>query len=64
MANLLFANGTNREFTLFRSDVGSTHDLGFYGRGFYFTFNPESNWMKFAKGEASYYGSLVKDYFI
>jgi hypothetical protein len=61
---LVCYHGTNREFNVFRSDVGSTHDLGFYGRGFYFTFNPESNWMKFAKGEASYYGSLVKDYFI
>jgi hypothetical protein len=61
---LVCYHGTNREFNVFRNDVGTAHDMGFYGRGFYFTFNPDGKWMKYAIGEAEYYGSIVKGYFI
>jgi hypothetical protein len=61
---LVCFHGSNREFNVFRSDVGRANDMGFYGRGFYFTFNTDGKWIKFAKSEAGYYGSIVKDYFI
>ena len=61
---LVCYHGSNNDFNEFRSDVGYSHDKGFYGRGFYFTFNPDSKWMVYAKGEAGYYGSKIKDFFI
>jgi len=61
---LVVYHGTNRDFNVFRSDVPKAHDSGFYGTGFYFTFNTERKLMSLAKSEASYYGRIVKEYFI
>jgi len=61
---LVCYHGSNNDFNEFRSDVGYSHDKGFYGRGFYFTFNTDTKWMSYAKGEAGYYGSKIKDFFI
>jgi hypothetical protein len=61
---LVCYHGTNREFNVFRDDVGRANDAGFYGKGFYFTFNTEKRWMPLARGEAGYYGSIIKDFFI
>ena len=49
-------HGTPREtFTVFRADQGRTHDRGYYGDGFYFTFGDK----RFSPGEAEYYGQNV-----
>jgi hypothetical protein len=49
----------------FRKDtIGMSNDGGFYGKGFYFTFNTDPRWKKMAEGEASYYGKNVREYFI
>jgi len=61
---LVCYHGTNQEFTVFRDDVGHWHDKGFYGAGFYFTFNTDPKWMRMAIGEAGYYGSKVLSCFI
>jgi hypothetical protein len=53
-------HGTNRDFTEFKKEsIGSANDQGFYGKGFYFTFNSDPKWQPMAKGEAEYYGSNV-----
>ena len=52
-------HGTNREFSEFSMDKGHSHDLGFYGRGIYFTFG--GSW---SKGEASYYGNRVVEAYL
>jgi predicted amidophosphoribosyltransferase len=58
-------HGSNNEFNVFEEKyLGSSNDMGFYGQGFYFTFQKDEKWMKFAIGEASYYGKIVKPYFI
>jgi hypothetical protein len=59
-------HGSNKEFNVFEENyLGSAHDMGFYGRGFYFTFNTDPKWMwQGAIGEAGYYGKIVKPYFI
>jgi hypothetical protein len=58
-------HGTNDEFNIFDDKyLGTANDLGFYGRGFYFTFATERRWMKSAINEAGYYGKIVKPYFI
>jgi len=57
-------HGTNRQFFEFGKNVGRAHDRGFYGDGFYFTFQRDSNMQKYAKGEASYYGNIIIPVFI
>ncbi len=52
-------HGTRREFDTFREDASRANDEGFYGKGFYFTFQSDPEWQKYAKGEAEYYGSTV-----
>jgi hypothetical protein len=62
---LVCYHGSNNEFNVFEEKyLGSSNDMGFYGQGFYFTFQKDEKWMKFAIGEASYYGKIVKPYFI
>ena len=61
---LVCYHGTPNSFNVFRKDVGHMHDAGFYGSGFYFTFNKEKKWMRLARGEASYYGNGVMDCFL
>jgi hypothetical protein len=62
---LICFHGSNNEFNEFsHKAIGSSNDMGFYGRGFYFTFQKEEKWMRFAIDEASYYGKIVKPYFI
>lgn len=61
---LICYHGTNREFSEFKPSniVGRSHDAGFYGDGYYFTFN---TWKpKLSKGEASYYGKKVMEVYI
>ncbi len=62
---LICFHGSNESFNEFsHKAIGSSNDMGFYGRGFYFTFQKEEKWMRFAIDEASYYGKIVKPYFI
>ena len=51
---LVCYHGTNQSFDEFRTDVGHTHDAGFYGDGIYFTFGS-----KYSEDEASYYGGKI-----
>jgi len=44
--------------------IGSSNDAGFYGRGFYFTFQKEGKNIEFALNEAAYYGSEISFCFI
>ena len=58
-------HGTRYDFNEFRKDwIGTVNDGGFYGRGFYFTFNSDPKWFKSAEGEASYYGKKVKKVYL
>lgn len=53
-------HGTNSIFTDFdKSKIGSATDRGYYGTGFYFTFNSDPSWQRMAKGEAGSYGNNV-----
>jgi len=53
-------HGTNSDFHQFSaSEIGSANDRGFYGRGFYFTFNSDPSWQSAARGEAGYYGNRI-----
>ena len=62
---LVCYHGSNREFSIFdKNSIGSANDSGFYGRGFYFTFQKDEKWMKMAISEASYYGGNVRPFFI
>jgi hypothetical protein len=56
---MVFYHGTNRKFDEFDPDAPATHDPGYYGKGFYFTFGH-----KFSKDEASYYGSNILEVFL
>jgi hypothetical protein len=54
--NKLYHATNSDNITEFREDlIGSSTDEGFFGKGFYFTPN---------KGEASYYGKNVGEYFV
>ena len=58
-------HGTPNEFRIFDpSWIGTMHDRGFYGKGFYFTFNTDPKWNVFAESEASYYGKVVMPVFL
>ena len=62
---LVCYHGSNREFSIFDKNlIGSANDSGFYGRGFYFTFQKDEKLMKMAISEASYYGGNVRPFFI
>jgi hypothetical protein len=56
---LVCFHGTNREFTTFDKSAGIAHDRGYYGDGFYFTFQKEKKYWKSAYSEAKYYGERV-----
>jgi len=55
---LVCFHGTNRDFTVFE-ERGHAHDRGYYGTGFYFTFQKYGRWMFEAKSEAAYYGNKI-----
>ena len=44
--------------------IGAANDSGFYGKGFYFTFQKEGKNAKYAINEAAYYGKNVMGCFI
>jgi len=56
---LIAYHGTNRTFNEFRDDAGRSHDQGYYGSGYYFTFQSDPEWQKYAMGEAGYYGNNI-----
>lgn len=57
---LMVFHGTNSDFYEFdERSIGSANDEGFYGRGFYFTFQKEFKDIRYAIGEASYYGKKL-----
>lgn len=57
---LVVYHGTSHEFTVFNKHAGSAHDAGYYGQGFYFTFqNNDSFKPQVARAEAEYYGNRI-----
>ena len=62
---LLCFHGTNSEFYEFdKRSIGMRNDEGFYGKGFYFTFQKNSKDIQYAVGEALYYGKTLLTCFI
>lgn len=62
---LVCFHGTNNEFFSFDYKyTGYAHDRGFYGFGFYFTFQKNIKDFKYSIGEASYYGNRIIPCFI
>lgn len=65
---LVVYHGTNSnigDFTEFKTNyIGSANDMGYYGKGFYFTFNTDPKWQELSKGEAGYYGRNIIEAYI
>jgi predicted ABC-type ATPase len=62
---LMCFHGSPNKFNEFDyGSIGSNNDNGYYGRGFYFTFQKEFKNIKYAINEASYYGSNVSAFYI
>lgn len=62
---LICFHGTNYDFNEFSyKAIGSANDRGYYGTGFYFTFQSESKNTKWAISEASYYGKRLIPVFL
>jgi hypothetical protein len=62
---LICFHATNNDFNVFDEKyIGSSNDRGFYGKGFYFTFQSEFKDMKYAINEASYYGDKIFNCYI
>ena len=62
---LVCFHGTNQDFFTFdKRYTGTANDRGYYGSGFYFTFQKRVADFKFSKSEAEYYGNRVIPCFI
>lgn len=63
---LICFHGTNRGdfYTFDERNIGTSNDMGFYGRGFYFTFQKDIKWFQYSLNEAAYYGNRVIPCFI
>ena len=61
---IVFYHGSDSDFDTFeRSYIGTAHDSGFFGAGFYFAFHNFDNYHH-NRDEASYYGPVVKSFFL
>ena len=62
---LVVYHGTPHEFTVFNKNAEHVHDAGYYGKGFYFTFqNSEYFKPQIARSEAGYYGNRIISAFL
>jgi hypothetical protein len=62
---LVCFHGTIQDFFTFEErTIGMRNDEGFYGRGFYFTFQKNIKDFKYSLGEAEYYGDRIIPAFI
>jgi hypothetical protein len=62
---LVCFHGSNQTLNIFNEKyIGSANDEGFYGRGFYFTFQTQTKYFKAAFDEAGYYGDKIIGCFI
>jgi hypothetical protein len=62
---LVCYHGSRENFSVFEKKyIGSTNDMGFYGSGFYFTFQKLGENRNYAINEAAYYGSNITNSFI
>ena len=62
--NMCFHGTKNDFFEFSERYIASANDSGFYGKGFYFTFQKEFKDRKYAIGEASYYGNKILNCYI
>lgn len=61
---IVFYHGSDSDFDTFeRSYIGTAHDSGFFGAGFYFAFHNFDSYHH-NRDEASYYGPVVKSFFL
>ena len=62
---LMVFHATNNDFNVFSErTIGSANDEGFYGKGFYFTFQSEFKNINYAIKEALYYGGKLLNCYI
>ena len=62
--NMCFHGTKNDFFEFSERYIASANDSGFYGKGFYFTFQKEFKDIKYAISEASYYGNKILNCYI